>query len=467
MTNHQSNKECMSDMNEVYVSSRLNLVKHFHEEHRAPHEVEDKEFDSVADFEEWLSKKQEETGTTLVTQTARDEGSRNTSYMICKHEGTYVRSGTKKYGHDTKKQTGDALCTAYLKGDLLGETMQSLNEVLREPRQEKVMHRLLSMLTRLDQANQKGADEFSAYFRTYYYERIDEWAASTRGNISSHSSMYAEAWHSVLKKEIIVTKRSIRCDLLISHLLAASDWVIKLKNQQKQRKLYSACPRKGQNRSTCRLFRETEGNYLVDQRSEDTYIVTKIADMKEYTVRDYKECICDTHENTHCDYCGACGYRFDCDCLFSRAGVACKHIHGILKFAASQQTSCELDDHGISSPRPSTSSSRYPSVNLNNSVLDFTRKEKDEHDDKITKRMDRLSTRDPEIPHDADEMEFESTTTEWKRCNKCKQPAHFSCTLNNKKCACSDHSYFELYPDNYLEVMDSDENSEYLFKPVF
>ncbi|KAF1766889.1 hypothetical protein GCK72_006847 [Caenorhabditis remanei] len=510
--------DCLSEMDAVFVSSRLNL--------------------------EWLSKKQEETGTTLVTQTARDEGSRNTSYMICKHEGTYVRSGTKKYGHDTKKQTGDALCTAYLrvvkigekvscqgcfyhfghdisvanlsltsnqkekvvnyvkqglhnkaivklvkketdehsrlhflssddirnlknqfdlneeqldkddlrsvekrvamknlddgiryysapdhegnnfvlviitpkhlesitkfshkvvvlddtfnvtmynlklttltvidnsdrsepagfllsssttskevsilfnclkdlfpefrpsffmtdeascfwngysavfdnsgtrkvicrwhvyrswkkkatqllKGDLLSETMQSLNEVLREPRQEKVMHRLLSMLTRLDLAKEKGADEFSAYFRTYYY---------------------------------------------------------------------------------------------VDQRSEDTYIVTKISDMKEYTVRDYKECICDIKENTHCDYCGACGYRFDCDCLFSRAGVACKHIHGVLKFAASQQANCELlDDHANLSPRPSTSS-RYPSANLNSFVLDLTRKEKDEHDDRITKRMDRLST---------------------------------------------------------------------------
>ncbi|CAI2347795.1 unnamed protein product [Caenorhabditis sp. 36 PRJEB53466] len=65
---------------------------------------------------------------------------------------------------------------------------------------------------------------------------------------------------------------------------------------------------------------------------------------------------------------------------------------------------------------------------------------------------------DPEIPSDADPLEYESRVTDWTRCALCKQQAHSSCVGREAMCPCSKNAQFELYPQNFEDERDSDES---------
>ncbi|CAL2038409.1 unnamed protein product [Caenorhabditis brenneri] len=404
---------------------------------------------------------------------------------------------------------------------------------------------------------------------------MDEWSASSRFNIACHTSMYAEAFHSVLKKEVIVSKPNIRLDLLVSHLLTASKWILETKHDKRIRKLASACPRKGLNRKKHREFLSSSSQFQITKVNDETYNVSVVNGTKknDYSVIDGFECFCDKMENCHCSHCGACAYQYWCECLTSLAGIACIHMHGVALFKGSNITSDDvspspdvapvsIDDVDIVDSLPSQSiRSRSPAPsadllsaivqpenennysvseiseseelshrmdqvhNMFNSIYGELRKKRRNNDMNfcaaledlenalkpllpqnarpgLSKRPDAdrasktaretMSTislkkrskskrkepgssstttliskrhigrciicaeEHPPLPDDIDEEEYESRFTDWKRCSLCKQPAHFSCTLSNKKCKCSDNAVFELYPDDYMEEEDSD-----------
>ncbi|ULT83995.1 hypothetical protein L3Y34_012960 [Caenorhabditis briggsae] len=216
-------------------------------------------------------------------------------------------------------------------------------------------------------------------------------------------------------------------------------------------------------------------------------------------------------ENTHCDYCHACAYRYQCDCLFSQAGVACSHIHLVMKYidqSARNEMIYETDspmdlasDVPFYRPPTDAASSFSPSGLRRTEIAVFDRnsnsnREK-EHESDITQRMDELNNIFSRAYHglrkqrkDGDE-EFEKnleaaelalknlltpsnnhgfvTRVDGNKASKTAReamhspalkPAHFSCTLSNKSCMCSPHSQSQLYPANYQEEVDSDEMAD-------
>eukprot|EP00081_Caenorhabditis_elegans_P014695 NP_494132.1 Uncharacterized protein CELE_F52C6.14 [Caenorhabditis elegans] len=396
--------------------------------------------------------------------------------------------------------------------DLLDKTTRALRELIREPRQDRLIHRILSLLTELDESGNAKAKQFSDYFMKYQYNRIGQWSTTSRANIACHTSMFAESWHSVLKGQM-GKKRRIRCDKLIAVLLSTSDMVAHRKSVQSKRSMYSGCSRKGQNHQKCRQFKNEEKKYLFIQKEDGSYNVRMEGDNKEYTHSRCNSIINFLKENTHCEECHACAYRCHCDCLFSTAGVACKHIHGVLSYIAKCIRQEELTGENFMMALVNTNlrkqlregAEELPGnvVKVKNFLKEYLAESStptlveraDSRDQPLTarqsmhmestlkvrektkrrgvessnvkllpkRRLERCSicaAQDPMLHPDTDPQEFESRVTDWKRCVICKSPAHISCALVSKKCPCSLDSSFELFPKNYLDDLDSDEFSE-------
>ncbi|CAO4387255.1 unnamed protein product [Caenorhabditis nigoni] len=108
-------KDCLAKDSREFIDSRMGLCLHLSNDHFTPHKVESESFESTEQFEKWLALRQEETGSSMIMQSKKTEGTRVLSYMICKCEGDYERTGSKRYGHQSNKQTGDLVCSAFVK----------------------------------------------------------------------------------------------------------------------------------------------------------------------------------------------------------------------------------------------------------------------------------------------------------------------------------------------------------------
>ncbi|EFP08906.1 hypothetical protein CRE_18024 [Caenorhabditis remanei] len=100
---------------EYHLVSRAALCEHFRTEHGTDHMLEQVSFKNEDDYKKWLARRQEDTGTSSITQSTREEVGRITCYKKCKHEGSYERKGNMKFGHPSKKWTGEITCTSFLK----------------------------------------------------------------------------------------------------------------------------------------------------------------------------------------------------------------------------------------------------------------------------------------------------------------------------------------------------------------
>ncbi|EFP11498.1 hypothetical protein CRE_19296 [Caenorhabditis remanei] len=333
----------------------------------------------------------------------------------------------------------------YLQGDILQKTLRDLREMIRDPRKDRVLHRILSLLTSLDEEGSSGAKNFSAYFRTYYYDRIDEWSASTRSNISCHTSMFAEAWHSVLKRI---------------------------------RKLSSACPRKGQNRSKCR---ESDVADYILERQDGTFSLTKKT--TSTTARRSDELTDDIDFSVDVDD------EMPFSALPSISPPQSSERRNLSAKPFEKGSTITEDDYTRRMDKLENMwSSIYTGLrktrrnNIGNFETEIKKVEEalqsllldSEGNIGLVLRKDAkkksltacevmhcgLKKADPPLPTEIDDDEDEARVTDWKRCTECKQPVHFSCSLNKKKCFCSPNSAFELYPENFLQDLDSDEESE-------
>uniref|UniRef100_A0A8R1IJ57 Uncharacterized protein n=1 Tax=Caenorhabditis japonica TaxID=281687 RepID=A0A8R1IJ57_CAEJA len=87
----------------------------------------------------------------------------------------------------------------------------------------------------------------------------------------------------------------------MSHLLAAAKFIIDSKADKVARKLYSACPRKGQNRASCVKFDKQRSEYVIRELGNANYSVLKVGrgnvQWAEYEVVDYLNCMCDVQED--------------------------------------------------------------------------------------------------------------------------------------------------------------------------
>ncbi|KAF1754510.1 hypothetical protein GCK72_021073 [Caenorhabditis remanei] len=223
--------------------------------------------------------------------------------------------------------------------------LPKLRELLREPVKEHFNRRITEILHFLGSLEGKKGEIFADYFRSRYLDRVSEWSTTEREGIIFHTSMYAESWHSMLKKEILDGKTKIRVDTLVNQLYNAVEWVA--------RKLAKGIPRLAKNHRHCRTAALELRHYVVIEEQaefdgERAFRVGRVGTdvEKMYIVTEKPSCLCLKEENTHCS-CGGCGYRHLCTCLNQEAGVCCKHIHMALRTIESEVEVFEIDGSDV------------------------------------------------------------------------------------------------------------------------
>ncbi|CAS00508.1 Protein CBG25978 [Caenorhabditis briggsae] len=70
---------------------------------------------SDCDVAKWVADRCKKTTTSFIVNKTVATASGKTIYHNCQHEGFYERTGDVRYGHDTKKQTKEATCPAFLR----------------------------------------------------------------------------------------------------------------------------------------------------------------------------------------------------------------------------------------------------------------------------------------------------------------------------------------------------------------
>ncbi|ULU00545.1 hypothetical protein L3Y34_001186 [Caenorhabditis briggsae] len=66
-------------------------------------------------IKKWVADRCKKTTTSFIVNKTVATASGKTIYHNCQHEGFYERTGDVRYGHDTKKQTKEATCPAFLR----------------------------------------------------------------------------------------------------------------------------------------------------------------------------------------------------------------------------------------------------------------------------------------------------------------------------------------------------------------
>ncbi|EFO98377.1 hypothetical protein CRE_23746 [Caenorhabditis remanei] len=321
-----------------------------------------------------------------------------------------------------------------LKESSVSKILPKLRELLREPVKEHFDRRIAEILHFLDNLERKEGEMFADYFRTRYLDRVSEWSTTEREGIIFHTSMYAESWHSMLKKEILDGKTKIRVDTLVHQLYIAVSWVLEKNRIKVARKLAKGIPRLAKNHKYCRSASLQLSNYLVFEESSDfdgerTFRVGKVGTDVEklYIVTEKSSCLCLQNENTHCD-CGGCGYRHVCTCLNQEAGVCCKHIHMALRTIGSHQ-SVDVDEIQkaldvvlplLPSVEPALPLRRHASQSLT------ARQTMNDHL--------KLETDSP-LDHDTNPLEDTFHWNYWRKCPDCLLPVHLECGNGQKLCA--------------------------------
>ncbi|KAF1754468.1 hypothetical protein GCK72_021031 [Caenorhabditis remanei] len=144
---------------------------------------------------------------------------------------------------------------------------------------------LISLQTRVAEGNYRDgirhfAPPINETGEQFQLGRTEQWATTDRGDAIYHTSMFAESWHSMLKKEVLGGKTNIRIDALLHHLYRAFDWIVDKNLTQALRGVVKACPRLSANRKNCRTASKEASSYIVAEQ------VAKFAEEgeKEYTV---------------------------------------------------------------------------------------------------------------------------------------------------------------------------------------
>ncbi|UMM23211.1 hypothetical protein L5515_004042 [Caenorhabditis briggsae] len=99
---------------DVAVSTRALFVEHL-KSHDRRFELEKNVFDKEEDMRKWVADRCKKTTTSFIVNKTVATASGKTIYHNCQHEGFYERTGDVRYGHDTKKQTKEATCPAFLR----------------------------------------------------------------------------------------------------------------------------------------------------------------------------------------------------------------------------------------------------------------------------------------------------------------------------------------------------------------
>ncbi|EFO90874.1 hypothetical protein CRE_19437 [Caenorhabditis remanei] len=262
-----------------------------------------------------------------------------------------------------------------LQKEIASTVKATMAEIIREPEVITFKAKMTTFLDFLENEKSGKGHVFADYLRRIYLEKSELCANCYRRGAPFQTSMFSESWHSALKKERLNFKTNIRVDELLQVLLDSFFWVIRKISKQVGRGLKKASARRARNLRNCQIAEAQSANYILVtgragpakkifrpgpapgparpgpargpardltsmanydiHRNEDgQYEVIKRSKSDAYKVTDLVGCSSFQNENCHCD-CGACSYRFTCSCLVQLSGIACKHVHLVIKFTKS------------------------------------------------------------------------------------------------------------------------------------
>ncbi|CAO4372844.1 unnamed protein product [Caenorhabditis nigoni] len=311
--------------------------------------------------------------------------------------------------HPKYCMTDDANCfwNGYTQANILPSVLASLRMLLREPKKERALHRVMSLLTKLDEEGSEGSKAFADYFRTYYFESdttsapdfddaipiVDAHSSNSSARlVFSETYQLSKSNESETEREEDLTRRM---DLLQNVIIHVRSYNNSIKSQ-----------------SWSLLFGQLRNKR---RNSDDSFEASLEA--AETALQS----------------------------LLSNSAIPGLVIRS--NSTEQSQSARESMHAKISLKKRSRTKRKTAEAPTTDKLIPK----------RYITRCSICAETDPPLPSDIDPMEEESVITQWKRCVLCKQAAHLSCTLSVKKCACSEVSKFELYPSNYEEENDSDE----------